>query len=196
MRGALSVVGLVLALGIAAPSVAVAQDPDLAGEWHLDSIAGGTTPDTSGHGDNGHALGARRPRLPTAASVRVSTSPPRPTTSAPATPPPSSRATSRFSRGSARRAPRATWRPSSPRAPNPAARLPRTRCTPEARRTTRRPRGGAVLRVRARQPSEHDAPYTPGTAHDLGRPLARDSRHLRRERGAPLRRRPGGRQLP
>ena len=50
MRGALSVVGLVLALGIAAPSVAVAQDPDLAGEWHLDSIAGGTTPDTSGHG--------------------------------------------------------------------------------------------------------------------------------------------------
>ena len=46
-------VGLVLALGIAAPSVAVAQDPDLAGEWHLDSIAGGTTPDTSGHGDNG-----------------------------------------------------------------------------------------------------------------------------------------------
>ena len=53
MRGALAAVGVALAFGLAGPTVAVAQDPDLAGEWHLDSIAGGTTPDTSGHGDNG-----------------------------------------------------------------------------------------------------------------------------------------------
>ncbi len=74
MRGALAVVGVALAFGLAGPAAAVAQDPDLAGEWHLDSIAGGTTPDTSGHGDAGHVGGTpttvadgrfgRRPPLP------------------------------------------------------------------------------------------------------------------------------------
>jgi hypothetical protein len=58
MRGALLKVGVVLALGLFGPSAASAQDPDLAGEWHLDAIAGGRTPDTAGHGDTGHVVGA------------------------------------------------------------------------------------------------------------------------------------------
>ncbi len=58
MRGALAVVGVALAVGLAGPAVAVAQDPDLAGEWHLDSITGGTTPDTSGHSYTGHVVGS------------------------------------------------------------------------------------------------------------------------------------------
>ncbi len=61
MRGALLKVGVVLALGLIGPSAAAAQDPDLAGEWHLDSIAGGTTADTSGHGYTGHVRGAPTP---------------------------------------------------------------------------------------------------------------------------------------
>lgn len=58
MRARLCVVGLLLMLGLALPAAALAQDPDLGGEWHLDTLAGGTTPDTSGHNLDGTVTGS------------------------------------------------------------------------------------------------------------------------------------------
>ena len=48
-----------LVLGLAAPAAAAATpDPDLGGEWHLDTLAGGTTPDTSSHNLDGTVTGS------------------------------------------------------------------------------------------------------------------------------------------
>lgn len=49
---------LVLAVSLGAPAAASAQDPSLAAEWHLDSIAGGTTADSSGHSFGGEVGGS------------------------------------------------------------------------------------------------------------------------------------------
>ncbi len=58
MRARLCVVGLLFMLGLALPASALAQDPDLGGEWHLDTLAGGKTPDTSGHNLDGTVTGS------------------------------------------------------------------------------------------------------------------------------------------
>lgn len=63
MKGALAVIGVALAFGLTGPAAAfaldpgVSADPDLQGEWHLDSIDQGSTPDSSRFNDNGTVVG-------------------------------------------------------------------------------------------------------------------------------------------